>query len=137
MPYGHNTFEVLPASDGRFRVLVNQQAIAEHSCPLAAEAHCERLKQQDRKQDNDIDAIEVDASNGVLLNIPAYIPDDGVITSGLCFGEDAQNYFDEHISGKPPQNQDSSGGSVSLPPDLYVQNETGSVRPGVDGFETS
>ena len=132
MLYGKHTFEVLPTSGGTFRVFVNQQAIAEHSCPRAAEAHCERLKQQDREQYTDIDAIEVDASDDMAINIPAYIPDDGVITSGLCFGEDAQNYFDAHISGQPPQDQDSPVGGVSLPPDLYVQNETGSVRPGVE-----
>lgn len=41
------------------------------------------------------------------INFPVYVPDDGVITSGACAGEAAQNYFDEHIAGKPPQSEAS------------------------------
>ena len=44
-------FEVIAAPGGKFRVVVNKQVIAEHSCPQVAEAHLERLKEQERQQD--------------------------------------------------------------------------------------
>jgi hypothetical protein len=33
------------------------------------------------------------------------VPNDGIITSGLCAGEEAQMRFDAEIAGKPPLNQ--------------------------------
>jgi len=58
MLYGQNTFEVLPAPGGKFRVFVNKQAVAEHACPRDAEAHCERLKQQGRQQDDELKELD-------------------------------------------------------------------------------
>jgi hypothetical protein len=51
------------------------------------------------------------ADGGAPLNIPAYVPEDGIITSGLCAGEDAQNQFDERVAGHAPQDQGGPEGA--------------------------
>jgi hypothetical protein len=36
-------------------------------------------------------------------NIPDHVPDEGIITSGLCATPEDQERFDNEIAGKPPQ----------------------------------
>jgi hypothetical protein len=55
---GNKIFEVLPAPGGRFIVMVNLVAITEHSCPIRAAAHCERLRLRDGQAKTD--RVDVD-----------------------------------------------------------------------------
>lgn len=39
----------------------------------------------------------------VAPDIPDHVPDEGIITSGLCATPEDQERFDKEIAGKPPQ----------------------------------